>query len=401
MKPHRLRIKVLSPLHIGTGEVYEPTDFFVHPKGYLGVLDFDKFIAHFSQKELTAFKVLCQKGELSALVKLYQLVDALAQTFLNQGLDDFVLRKVALSRGFLNHYNSLKELLNNPRELQKKFNQFTIYRTAFSPNEKVPIIPGSAVKGAIRTAILNMRRTKAKGRSWHDYCQQRNPHSQPRCNSKRLENDILQFQKFHEDPFRLIKVSDFRPVGEVNTRIVYAVNRKKNGGAGKGPYQILEVVEPGAIFEGEITILPENRFIKNPVTFEEIKEALKNFYKKEYGREFEEVKRIEGDPPVLPEKGFPLRVGRHCGAECVTIEGFRCIVVRERGGFKIKNHATTLWLASDISRPETARGLKPFGWAVLYEAGDEPKTATPEKKASAVNPSKLAQNPRFKIRVKK
>ncbi len=38
------------------------------------------------------------------------------------------------------------------------------------------------------------------------------------------------------------KVSDFLPVGEVKTKVLYGINRKKDGGSGRGPYQIFEVV---------------------------------------------------------------------------------------------------------------------------------------------------------------
>ncbi len=408
MKTYRVRIKILSPTHIGTGEVYEPTEFFVHSgQKYLGILDFERFVAHFSEKQLKGFSALCRQGTLESLVKLYKLVDALAISFLSQGLSDFVKKKVRLSEGFLTHYNRFKEL-TGPK-LQKEFNRFTIYRTAASPNEHVPILPGSAVKGALRTAVLNKRRRKARGRSWEDYCDERG-----RCDSKKLESEILEYprNRFHQDPFRLVKVSDFRPVGEAKTKILYAVNRKKSGGSALGPYQIFEVIEPGAVFEGEITIgevfsvVPQERRINSPVTFDEIREALQSFYGREMEREHEEVKRIGADFPVFPDDGFLLRIGRHSGAECVTIEGFRHILIRTRGRNTYEDHATTLWLASDFSRPENVSSLVPFGWAVLCEADNgassrDFKDRDAESTSVKVNASKLSRNPRFKVVVKK
>lgn len=401
----RLRIKTLSPVHVGTGEVYEPTEFFVHPEGYLGVLDFEKFIAHFTERELKAFKNLCREGTLKSLVNLYRLIDALAQSYLKQGIDDFTKRRISLCQGFLSHYEKIKTLRNNPQQLKREFNRFTIQRTAFSPNEEVPIIPGSAVKGAIRTAVLNNRRFKVQGKSWRDYCQQKNPHRPPRCDSKQLESEILGYPKFkfQYDPFRLVKVSDFRPVEEVKTRIVYAVNRKKGGGQARGPYQILEVVEPGAVFEGEITLLePEEHkdAPKTRVDFKEIREALKNFYGRESEREFDEVKKIGGNIPVFSEGGFPLRVGRHSGAECVTIEGFRHILVRgPRGRNTYQDHATTLWLASEFPHTNSASGLKPFGWCALYEAEKDLNASKEHHSSPQLDVSKLGS--RFKLVVKK
>ena len=364
---YRLYIKTVSPLHVGTGEVYEPTEFFVHPKGYLGVLDFERFIAHFDERELRAFKQLCGRGTVESLVKLYILVDGLAQKFLNQGIDDFVKRRIEVCAGFLSHYKEIQKLLDDPRKLKNEFKKFIIYRTAFSPNEEVPFIPGSAVKGAIRTAVLNLRRGRVKGKTWRDYCERR-------CDGKQLESEILAYpgSRFQRDPFRLVRVSDFRPVGEVKTKIVYAVNRKKGGGSARGPHHILEVVEPGALFEGEITILEAEKRagIKNPITFEEITEALRSFYGRERAREFEELDRLGADPLDFPENNLPLRIGRHSGAECVTIEGFRRIKIvqgRNRPP-KFSDRATTFWLASEYKDSTTSQGLKPFGWVALYEA---------------------------------
>ncbi len=390
MKPYRIRLKTVSPLHVGTGEIYEPTEFFVHTEGYLGILDFEKFVSHFDKNSLFAFKKLCQKGTIESLVKLYILIDGLAQKFLKEGIEDFVLRRVKTCAGFLSHYKSIKELLkNNPSKLKNEFNKFTIYRTAFSPNKETPIIPGSAVKGAIRTAILNLRRKKVRGKTWQNYCDRR-------CDSKRLESEILAYPplKFHQDPFRLIKVSDFRPVNGAKIKILYAVNRKKDGGVARGPYQILEVVEAGTVFEGEITILdPEKTSgIKDPVTLEEIKEALREFFGKESDREFEILSRLGADLPSFPAEGLPLRIGRHSGAECVTIEGFRHILIRgPRGRNRYKDQATTLWLASEFKKSESSQGLKPFGWvAFLAETFS----------GSAIDPSPSVQNPRFKLRIK-
>jgi len=400
MRSYRVQIKTLSPLHLGTGEVYEPTDFFVHRKGYLGLLDFEKFIDHFTEKELLAFKHLCRKGTIESLVKLYLLIDGLAQKLLHQGIRDFVVRKIDLCADFLSHYAELQKLLENPQKLKNEFKRFTIYRTAFSPNEGVPIIPGSAVKGAIRTAVLNRRRYKARGKDWRHYCQQRDPRRPPRCDNRQLESEILEYSKnrFQQDPFRLVKVSDFRPLGEVKTKILYAVNLKKDGGRARGPYQILETIEPGAVFEGEITFLDGPRTVENPLTFEEITDALKSFYVRESEREFDEVSKIGADFPVFPEEGFPLRIGRHSGAESVTIEGFRCILIRgPRGQNTFLDHATTLWLASEYSRPRNTQALKPFGWAVLYEAGK--KSEKGPQKNQALDLSKLGK--RFKLVVRK
>ncbi len=68
-------------------------------------------------------------------------------------------------------------------------------------------------------------------------------------------------------------------------------------------------------------------------------------------------------------------MGRHSGAECVTIEGNRHIKIMQRSGTppKFLDHATTIWLASESSKPNTNSGLVPFGWAVMEILGDNDK----------------------------
>ena len=363
MKTYRLKIKIISPVHVGTGEVYEPTDFFVHAKEkYLGIIDFERFCHLISNSDLERFTKLCSEGTINALVRLYDFMDSECLALVGEGIDGFIIRKIALSNGFLRHYERIKTLSGD--RLQREFNKFTIYRNAFSSNNNQPILPGSAIKGAIRTAVLNLRRQKAKGSSWKDYCQGK------KCHSKQLESDILEYpkSKFQDDPFRLLKISDFFPVRKVDTKVMYGVNYKKQGFRARGPYQIFEVIEPDAVFEGKITLLePQgNSGIRNLLSFDEILRALKEFYGKEKARESDEIRGIGANFPTFPHDGFPLRLGRHSGAECVTVEGFRRIkIMGPKGQSKFLDHATTLWLVSDEPRPQDVSRLKPFGWAVI------------------------------------
>ena len=369
MKIYRLKIKIISPVHVGTGEVYEPTNFFVHAKEkYLGIIDFERFCHLISNSDLDRFTKLCREGTINALVRLYDFMDSKCLALVGQGIDGFIIRKIALCNGFLRHYERLKSLSGD--KLQREFNRFTIYRNAFSPNSNQPILPGSAIKGAIRTAVLNLRRQKAKGSSWKDYCQGK------KCDSKQLESDILEYPKFkfQNDPFRLLKISDFSPVGKVDAKVMYAVNYKKQGFRARGPYQIFEVIEPGAVFEGKITLLEpqRNSGIRTPLSFDEILQALEDFYGKEKARESDEIRGIGADFPTLPQDGFPLCLGRHSGAECVTVKGFRRIKIMGPGRqAKFFDHATTLWLVSDEPRPQDVSRLKPFGWAVILGVSDE------------------------------
>ena len=91
------------------------------------------------------------------------------------------------------------------------------------------------------------------------------------------------------------------------------------------------------------------------------------FYGKEKSREDSELNNIKVVPPETPKvKDITLiRIGRHSGAESVTIEKYRDIKIKLNRGHTFKNHATTLWFASEVRKTDHNKSLSPFGWAVL------------------------------------
>lgn len=341
-----LKLKVISPVHIGCDEVYEPTGFALdEQKKELIAFEPASFLGMLEQQDLDQYSAICRKGTVSSLLEIYKFI-RLHKEFA-QG------RRVAVSDAFVDHYN--KTLKLSPNVVQQQLNKFQVGRTAFQRVDAVPYIPGSAIKGALRTAVLNLRNA---GKTHPKY-----------RNGKQL-NEELSGGTFATDPFRLIKVGDFRPVKEVKQKIVYGVNRKKrlSEKEARGPYQILEVIEPGAEFVGTITVQQAHSMagIRKPVQFDEIEKALSGFYPRELRKETMSLKTIGCDVPILeelPPEMMLIRIGRHSGAECVTVEGHRNIKIMQGPGVKYKDHATTLWLAAGSDNPSGNKSLQPFGWA--------------------------------------
>lgn len=373
MESRRWKIKILTPLHIGCGEVYEPFSFAIKDNKLL-VFDMERLLSVLDKRTREEFSSICLMGTSEAILKMYKFVRrniADRRDILERGI---VKKRIDVAQALVEHYNSqivgtnqptqrsYQHEQNRPRNSNDKIiSQFQIYRTSFDPNSELPIIPGSSIKGAIRTAVLNARRSVIANRTLKDY------YDRGRYNAKKLEADILKYSKFQEDPFSLVKVSDFRPITQPRIKITYAINVKKSSGAlGRGPYQIVEAILEGE-FEGTITIVryqeSPDRKIYSPLSFEEIKGALKVFYEKEFDREKREMEKIGISSRATQKPGIPIRIGRHSGAECVTIEGFRSI--RIMGSNTNSDRATTLWLASeDRRRPQNAM---PFGWCSVIE----------------------------------
>ena len=283
-----------------------------------------------------------------------------------------------------------------------------------------PCLPGSSLKGAIRTALLNQIN---KGRKLA------REESRPRGaeRSRRLQERLFQYQDFADDPMRLVHLadavwSDGEKNGDITagTEIMFAVNRKKRRVVKDGVevrsqaerkelYQLLEVV-PALCwrgFRGQLTLhgvgmerkeLREPRWPELRWTSSKIAEACNAFYLRDFDEEMETLRErglldecwrrtvteiMEGGLRDLlaSNRAFLLRVGRHTGAESLTLDGIRDIQIMTPQGqqSRYEEEATTWWLASD--RIGASSGLLPFGWVLVEMAeGDEesapwPKTA--------------------------
>ncbi len=357
-----VQFTVAAPLHIGCADVYEPTSFIINrEEKELVHFDTGRFLSLLNSDALAKFSAICRKGTPASLIELMRFMRNKAKDILIS-MDG---KRVPVVKALADHYAQTLSLpLHDKKKVNQELNRFQIMRTAFDPLSGEVYIPGSAVKGAIRTAVLNLRNN---GRNL--------PNFKGKNADRRLQEHILEFDFRHmeSDPFRLIKVSDFFPVDEARRRILYAVDRKKKLSKfeARAPYQIVEVVETGARFIGTITVFtpPALSPIKRPVTSEEITAALQGFYGKEKQREDMELEKIGVRPAPLKinSRSFPVRVGRHSGAECVTIEGHREIKIMQGKGSKPRflNHATTVWLASGNRKPAAIGDLRPFGWAIL------------------------------------
>jgi CRISPR-associated protein Csm5 len=353
-------LQTLAPIHLGCDEVYEPMGFVLDEKNHrLIVYDPWSFFQQMSDLDKKKFTDICRQGSINSILQIYKFLQG------RQAAG----RAVAVCPGFISHYQKTLALpLSNTKKIQQELNNFTIARTAFLPDDGRPYIPGSAVKGVLRTAYLNQQSRKTQVGT-----------PRGRGAGRELEKKLLDGGTFATDPFRLLKVSDFMPVGEVKTRVIYAINEKKKASKfqARGPYQILEVILPGAAFVGSLLLDSplEGAGIKKPISRSELLEAAASFYNTEKKREEEDLfelglQKITVSPPA-PD--FLLRLGRHSGAECLTIAGHRQIRIMQGQGqpSKTLDHATTFWLAAEADKPQNKSHLQPFGWAAARELTPE------------------------------
>lgn len=413
-------ISTLSPVHIGTGEDYTPTDYVIEGDA---LFEFGpEALARLPKSARDQLlQIVEQKASLEMLKRVQRFFYDRRELLIPQAI-----HVVKVASGVSELYQS-----RVGQEVQKgKINQLQIERAFYHPPTRRLLFPGSSLKGAIRTALLNWRFRKLPAherKEWEEKIHQLLQHIKEARESKRrqsLEKELAKrAQKLQEalfgyslgsgglcrDPLRLFHTSDcpFAGPDSLNSaEVFFAVNLKKkpvqkNGQEitrGRGPYQILECIPPLRLraFRGTLAIadvsavddhqdLPSLRF-----SFEDIAQACNEFYLplweeekrllKERGfvREtwLEQTEKLLGSLKPRMERGdaFLLRVGRHGGAEAVTVAGVRSIKIN-RGKDKdpaYEASPTTLWLAASQQKAE--RDLLPFGWIVAewFELDQEP-----------------------------
>jgi CRISPR-associated protein Csm5 len=407
----------LTPIHVGCGIDFEPTNYVIDE----GVLfAFEPSRASISDADRKALgKAVSAKGD--------EAIRGVQRFFYDRrGLFVGVSHlAVAVAPGVARQYEArIGQVAQRETGGGRVANQLEIERTAHHPHSGNPILPGSSLKGAMRTAWLDTLNQGA-GKPAEDK------------SAADVERRLLG-GAFHTDPFRLLRVADANGA-EVLAKVVFSTNHKKrvvmdkNGQVihAQGPTTRRETIVGGQLrcLQSEIRFdhLGERdhrdredrplapSLAKRIADFATLARACNSYY----------LPRLESEFRILAERRFSteiwlssfrtliselkpgldagalmlLRVGRHSGAESVTLDGIRSIRIMTGRGQPPQwspTGAKTLWLAAD--REDDRSGMLPFGW-LLIEPADRPDVpelkrwcdAQPKPDLSAIR-SKLAES---------
>ena len=136
---YRFEIELLSPVHIGTGEVYEPTNFVIEG-GYLYEFDETLFLKALPAVEKEGFHRVVAGGDYFQIIRFYKQHVEHAKKI--------AYSKTAVSKKIESKYNTT---IN--KDGSQNRNQLEIQRTYKNPNTHKAVIPGSSIKGMLDTVF--------------------------------------------------------------------------------------------------------------------------------------------------------------------------------------------------------------------------------------------------------
>lgn len=402
---YRLLITPLSPIHIGSGESYEPTNYVIEDD----ILhEFDTGAAMDALTSADRKKLLeIANGKPGA-----DMVQAV-QRFFHERREVVMAHAVQLvpvlpSVASL-YAKRVGQTANKEADGLKVINRLEIDRTGFNRVTRTPILFGSSIKGAMRTALLdsiNNGRPARETKGLHEFqgrlFQYFDENARPRL-------------AMEQDPMRLVQLSDAQVAGDSGmpvTQVRLAVNRKKvlvkdqHGNVRKSQAetrdlcQIFECISEWSYrsFVGQLNLqhvanIPDNdgngkrRLPGAALRFSaaQIAKACNDFYWPVLERECKlmrerayleqgwdkSVQQLRSTAMDRMGRGevFLLRVGRHSGAESVTLNGVRSIRIIEGRGADGKSRSSnsdspkTLWFAA--GEKEQSTNMLPFGWVVV------------------------------------
>ena len=390
-KRFRIRLKSITPFHIGTGDEYYPVEYVLNRnKKKLCVIDDVKLLENVEKA-----------GKLDEFAKLSS-----SPTSINRSLLDFIRR---YANGY-RYCDDVDELALNYISNERSAFRAGISKFIRNSLDDRVYIPGSTFKGALRSALIDrFVRALVKKENFESLTIENIKKALEKNNLECRDLDNLFNFKFlndfprverkrnynaAEDYFKYVKVSDFYPVGDYSATVYRAFSigkPKEKEGQGKvreikAIPDLLECVKGGVEFEGEVLIYDK---------FEEVLSKIKNVfgvsvfkninantvaqkfmmtyanvynweleyfgYREKFIENVDPTGAVRGDFVKLDKFGlsnsseknkFYIKLGKHGGAVSKTIKGCREIAIRVGRDVNVSNHQSTIWLA----------GGYPMGW---------------------------------------
>lgn len=349
MKKHyKLTIEPITAVHIGTGQELTPLDYkiLIAKSNGVPVMRYMRYSSDSILHRIATDSVKMNEFDRISTQKDMRLYF----DFFNKNCDanEDRLYLCAMTDEFKETYkrNLEKDPLNNKAAVLE------IFREGSSPN---PVIPGSSIKGAVRTAVLNYFLQNLDEENYRklesDFSHLRNPGDKAKFDKtiqKALLNNESKKDFAKTDAFRALEITDCR-FGAKDSQIVGMIKNISPDRRRTGELKAIEKLQiqaeaiKGFLMDSsrtaECSLRLNADLVKDGVTksikIHDIINACNDFYWNEFVDEYnkfykdatekvaivarlrKELQKITGTP-----NQFILRVGRWSQCESVTLEGF-------------------------------------------------------------------------------
>ena len=395
---HRLHLTPLSPLHIGCGEDFEPTNYVIEDSLLYG---FDPSRAALNDQQRGKLMDVARRGSLAGVQRFFRDNAAAFKPHAH------VVMPVC--SGVADMYEQrIGKAANVEASGNQVFNKLEIERHVYTGALQQPFIPGTSFKGALRTAWLDELNAE---RQPHDVEFKRNGEAK---SSAALEKRLLQGD-FQTSPLRLLKVADLMPIREPEREVLFAVNRKKREVIGrdgvpmqpKGIAARKDCVLPGQyrLFAANVTLPALLKHVgatdskgtpatphaqqlthQGGVDLHRLAQQSNQYHLHRLRRELavldgrglvhpawkRSIELLLGSQSQLGQKlhtgrAFLVRIGRYGSADSKTLTGEGVASIKIMGAKgqppTFESTTKTVWLAAQNDNDQ--KHLIPFGWAVV------------------------------------
>ena len=389
---HRLHLTPLSPLHIGCGEDFEPTNYVIDDGLLYGFDPSRAALNDLQRKQLTD---VARRGSLAGI-----------QRFFRDHAAAFKPHAYVVMPVCAGVEEKYKETIGKAANIEASgkpvFNKQEIERHVYTGALQQPFIPGTSFKGALRTAWLD------------DLNAEQRPQENTSRSTTAMEKRLLGGD-FQTSPLRLLKVADLMPTREPEREVLFAVNRKKREVLGrdgqplqpKGIAARKDCVLHGQyrLFVADVTLpallqhVGANDNKGKPATPQaqqlnahgavDMRKLARQSNAYHLQRLRRELAVLDGRGLVHPTwknsinllllaqgtlgkklstgDAFLVRIGRYGSADSKNLTGERVASIKIMGGKgqppTFESTTKTVWLAAQTEGDQ--KHLIPFGWAVV------------------------------------
>lgn len=373
-------VSTLAPVHLGTGQDYESTSYVIAD----GVMYAFSDSALFKALKPNHFKQISDAADRGdrGLVAIQKLLRE-QKDELKQHSEQLIAIGAGVERFYDKRMN----------EEGKNFNQMLLPKTAAEMYSGRPFIPGSAIKGAIRTALMN-KKVRENPRLKLD----------SRDKAQLILKKVHEFTKVNDDPFKTIKVADATGATPTLHKKIVLVNSQHWDDAKKyksARPALLESIAAGQInaFLTDLRLWPAEKgkrvvqscvdLVKqvNDYYLKQLKDELARnsdagYYGASYSKALQDLLQDQQFANAISTgQAMLLRLGKFSGAVSKTLDEVRSIKIKGQKGHPDKYKSLPNEQRLVASSENGSGNCEPLGWVVLTQKDFELKALNTFAKA--------------------